>query len=295
MILVTGCTGFVGSSLIPHLLKAGKSVRGFARHPLVRKDPAFPDIDIHPGSVLNPDQLHAAMEGVTQVIHLVGILFEPKGLTFDKVHRQGTLNVIEAAQKAGVKRYLQMSSLGTRAGAASRYHQSKWLAEEAVRESGLDYTIFRPSVIFGPYDDFANQFAKLARLSPAVPILGDGKGRMQPVWVEDVTRFVCHTLEAPETIGRTIELGGPDQLTFSQIMDAILKAMGKRRLRLRLPFSILNLEAAIVERILQKPPITQDQVIMAQEDNICGQTPPWNDFNMIPRGFADGIRDYLGP
>lgn len=291
MILITGCTGFVGSTLVRRLVHEGRQVRGLARNPERFKDPGVPRIPMERGDITDPLCLRRAMEGVDTVIHLVGILAESRGNTFDRVHAQGTRNVVNAARQAGVQRFLHMSALGTRADATSRYHQTKWQGEEAVRQSGLVYTIFRPSVIFGPRDEFVNQLARLLRHSPIAPILGDGRALLQPIWVEDVVRCFANALDNPATYGQTYVLGGPDQLSFQQVVEAIVTAMDKKRLFLHLPFPLLRLEAAFLE-LLPKPPLTRDQLLMAQEDNIGDTRPMRETFRFQPRSFQDGLRDY---
>jgi uncharacterized protein YbjT (DUF2867 family) len=292
LILVTGCTGFLGSALVKSLLESRHKVRGLARHGGPFKDDSVTGVDVVHGSILEPETLACAMEGVDRVINLVGILVETKGQTFSGIHYQGTINVLEAAKNAKVKSYLQMSSLGTRPNAASQYHQSKWLAEEAVRNSGLDVTIFRPSVIFGPYDAFTTMFAKMARYSPVLPLLGDGNNLMQPVWVGDMAQFVSKALDDPQTIGETYELGGPEQLTFKTILEEISKATNKSRAMLPIPLPILRLQAGLLEKFHPNPPLTPDQLIMAQEDNVTEQR-PWPLYDMDPLPFATGIRSYL--
>jgi uncharacterized protein YbjT (DUF2867 family) len=292
LILVTGCTGFLGSALVKSLLESGHTVRGLARHGGPFKDDSITGVDVVHGSILEPETLAHAMEGVDRVIHLVGILVETKGQTFSEVHHQGTKNVLQAAQDANVKRYLQISSMGTRPDAISRYHQSKWLAEEAVRNSGLEVTIFRPSVIFGPYDAFTTIFAKMARYSPILPLLGDGNNRMQPIWVGDMAQFVSKALDDPQTIGETYELGGPEQLTFRAIIEEIIKATNRRSTMLPIPLPILRFQANLFEKFHPKPPLTSDQLIMAQEDNVTEQH-PWSLYDIDPIPFTVGIRSYL--
>ncbi|MBF0587669.1 MAG: complex I NDUFA9 subunit family protein [Magnetococcales bacterium] len=292
MILITGCTGFVGSTLVPMLKAKGHIVTGLVRTPNKRRGKPYPDIPMMSGSIMDPTSLERTMKGVDTVIHLVGILLEEGTQSFEAVHHQGTRNVLEAAEKAGVKRYLHMSSLGTREHAASQYHQSKWDAECAVRDSKLDWTILRPSVIFGRHDNFVNQFINMAKFSPALPLLGDGSTQMQPIWVEDVARCFIAALDKPESVGKVYELGGPDRLTFKEILQTILQASGKRRLLIPTPFTVLEAEAWVMERVLPTPPLTQDQLIMAQEDNICDIQEMCETFEVAPRTFRDGLNDY---
>ncbi|MBF0176155.1 MAG: complex I NDUFA9 subunit family protein [Magnetococcales bacterium] len=293
MILVTGCTGLVGYSLVRRLIDEGRLVRGFARNRPNWLDPAVSPMQFYQGSILDLGALDAAMEGVEQVIHLVGILVETGRNTFANVHRQGTQNVVDVAKRHGVRRLIYMSSLGTRPNASSLYHRTKWEAEECLRHGGVPYTIFRPSVIFGPRDHFVNQFARIIRYLPFMPILGDGQSRMQPVWVEDVVHCVVTALADVTTIDQTFELGGPERLSFAEIMETIASAMGKSRVKFFLPMPLLRLEAAILERLLPRPPLTSDQLIMLREENICDINLMIKTFKIEPRNFREEIRTYL--
>ncbi|MEO5334766.1 MAG: complex I NDUFA9 subunit family protein [Magnetococcus sp. YQC-5] len=250
-------------------------------------------MELFRGDIADPKVVAAAMEGISQVIHLVGILVETGLQTFQRVHVDGTRHLVEAAKQSGVTRFIYVSALGTRANAASSYHQTKWRAEEIIRTSQLNYTIFRPSVIFGPLDDFTNQFANMARFSPVVPILGKGVARMQPVWVEDVVHCLVRTLNDPTTSGATLEIGGNEQLSFNEVMDAILDVMGKRRMKIHLPFMLLTTQAWFLERVMVRPPLTVDQMIMAREDNVLTKPFPWDHFAITPLSFREGIREYL--
>src|SRR5579859_5313023 len=188
-VFVTGASGFVGEEIVRQLHAAGHSIRILARQPRSpRAQEAASEYraEIHPGNVLDADSLRGGLKDCEAVIHLVGIISEIGRNTFENVHTQGTKNMVAAAREAGVKRFAQMSALGTRPDAVSRYHQSKWVAEEIVRGSGLDWTIFRPSIIYGPKDHFVNLFARLARFSPVLPIIGRGDWKLQPVPVGDV-------------------------------------------------------------------------------------------------------------
>jgi uncharacterized protein YbjT (DUF2867 family) len=294
MILVTGASGMVGSVLVQKLLEENKTVRVFCRHPDKSKDPNFPqNVDKIHGSILEPKALDRAMDGVESVIHLVGILFESKDQTFERVHSEGTKLIIEAALRSGVNRIIYLSALGTRPNASSRYHQTKWRAEEHLHQSQMDFTIFRPSVIFGPFDDFTNQFARIARLSPVLPLFGDGQAKMQPVGVEDVVNCLLFALENPDTIGKTYELGGAEVMSFQEIINEILLATDMKRLTVPIPFALLNMNAWMLEKIVPHPPFTVDQLLMAKEDNICKPPTPWEYFGIQPKGFREGIREFI--
>jgi len=238
------------------------------------------------------------MEGCEAIIHLVGIISEVGEQTFENVHLRATQNLLAEAKRAGIKRWIQMSALGTRAKAVSRYHQTKWLAEEAVRNSGLDWTILRPSVIYGPEDHFVNLFANMARWSPVVPVIGDGKGLLQPVSVKNVARSFVRALTEPRSIGKTLELCGLERLTHIALLDAILAAMGKRRLKLRIPMAIARLQAAALETVFplllcKAAPLSRDQLLMLQEDNVGDATTAVELFQLDAHRFQEEIEHYL--
>lgn len=300
-VLVTGGTGFVGREILRELHGAGHQIRLLARNPnspAVQKLTADFGAEVHAGSVLDAASLEKSGDGADAVIHLVGIISEVGRQTYENVHTLGTQNIVAAAQRAGVKRFVQMSALGTRANAVARYHQSKWAAEEIVRASALDWTIFRPSIIYGPGDGFVNLFARLARWSPFVPVMGDGESKFQPVPVENVARSFVRALDEPKAVGRTFDLCGDEVFTLNEIIDAILAATGRRRWKLHLPLSLAIFQAALLELIfgkilLQTPPLNRDQLRMLQEDNVGEASPARELFHLPPVKFAAGIAKYL--
>ena len=231
-VLVTGGTGFVGRAVVAALAREGHQPMLLARRPetpAVRRLAAATGAMVFAGDVVEPDTLTDAFAGAEAVVHLVGIIGECGPATFDRVHRTGTENALAAAREAsGIRRFIHMSALGTRPRAASRYHQTKWAAEEAVRASGLDWTVFRPSVIFGPGDQFLNLFARMSRWTPVLPLMGSGQGRLQPVAVEDVATAFARALTAPRAVGQVFDLCGPGTLPPGQGLHALLAARAPR-------------------------------------------------------------------
>ncbi|MEO6035035.1 MAG: complex I NDUFA9 subunit family protein, partial [Verrucomicrobiota bacterium] len=275
-VFVTGATGFVGRELIRQLDGAGHSVRILARNadsPAAREMISKFKAEVHPGNVLDLDSLHDGLDGVDAVIHLVGIISEQGGSTFEKIHTLGTQNMVSAVRASGVKRFLQVSALGVCAYAKARYHKSKWAAEMHVRNSGLDFTIFRPSIIYGRGDHFVNFFAGLSRWSPVLPVMGTGNGLLQPVPVEDVARCFVRALVNPRTVGQSYDLYGPEILTLREILQAICDATGRKRLLVQIPMPMARTLAATLEwifpAILRKaPPLNRDQLVMLEEKTI---------------------------
>lgn len=300
-ILITGGTGFVGREVVQQLRGAGHIPRLLVRTPdswRARELAAQFAAELREGDVLDPDSLPTAMDGCDAVIHLVGIISEVGHQTYQRVHRDGTCNIVAAAKHAGLRRFIHMSALGTRAHACSHYHQTKWAAEQAVRESGLAWTIFRPSIIYGPGDGFVNLFARLSRFSPILPLIGGGKTRLQPISVGDVARSFSQSVTEARSIGKTLDLCGPQILSLEEIVAEILKATSRRRLLLPLPFAIANLQATLAEFVFaglfgKAPPLNRDQVKMLREDNVGDEKTARELFQLSGQDFGAGIRTYL--
>jgi uncharacterized protein YbjT (DUF2867 family) len=305
-VLITGATGFVGWEVFLelHHLEAGHSIRILSRErpksvqsKSVKEIASSLDAEILRGDVLDGSSLTTAVQGVDAVIHLVGIISEVGDQTFENVHIRGTQNIITAAQQAGVKRFVHMSALGTRPDAVSRYHQSKWIAEEIVRGSKLDYTIFRPSIIYGPEDHFVNLFASMAKYSPMLPVMGDGRAKMQPVAVADVAKCFVDALAEPKAVGQTYDLCGPEALSFDAILDTILQVTGRKRMKLHIPMALARMQAAVLEFLFplfgKAPPLNRDQLLMLQEDNIGDPRLAADLFDVKPVSFKEGIAAYL--
>lgn len=294
MILVTGGTGFVGRHLIRRLTEEGHSIRCLVRQSSKKVDllKEF-DLEIVNGDVTDLDSVKRAAEGCDAVYSLVGLLYEPRGYTFDSVHAGGVRNIVEACRASGIKRLLHISALGTSPEAKSRYHRTKLTGEEVIKESGLDYTVFRPSVIFGEDDSFVNLFAPMIRLSPVIGIIGDGGYRMQPVYIEDLITCMVKSLNDEKTYEHVYEIGGGEALTFNEIIDSIASAMGKKRLKLQIPVTIARPMARLME-LLPRPPLTIDQLIMLLSDNICDNREAEKIFGVEFVKFSEGIKNFLG-
>jgi uncharacterized protein YbjT (DUF2867 family) len=294
MIVVTGATGFVGQEVVKQARAEGHAVRAIVRDP---KEAQWLGerygVELFHGNVLYAPSLEGSLQGANCIIHLVGIINEWKENTFERVHKQATTHVVDAAKKAKVKRYLHMSALGTRANARSRYHQTKWAAEEYVRKSGLAWTIFRPSVIYGPQDKSINVLAKLIRRLPFVPVLGDGNSKIQPVSVENVAKCFVAAIKNDSTIGKIYDLCGPEAFTWNELYDKLLKFHGLRKPKLHLPLPVARVQAAVFESILPNPPFNRDQLIMTKEDNVGDPKPAERDFLLEQETFEQGITRYL--
>ena len=297
-IYLTGATGFVGKEVLRQLLDAGHTVRCLVRHGSEGKLPIEKNIEVRMGDATDPTTLENSIEGCEAVIHLIGIIREhpSKDVTFKRLHFEATRNMVEAATAQGATRYLQMSANGVREDAESSYHKTKWRGEESVRNAQLGWTIFRPSLIFGPDDEFVNMLAGLVKKSPVVPVIGDGEYRMAPVAVKDVAAAFVAALDKKETVGQTYHLCGPQSYTYNEILDLIGEAVGISTVRkIHQPVSLTKPLVKVMEHIPQFP-LTSAQLTMLLEGNTCPdeEQKKWTEtFNITPRPFPEGIRKYL--
>lgn len=293
MILVTGATGFVGGHLVRRLRKENFPVRAVVRNPAKAQALRDLGVEVVPGDVADPWSLIAAAKGADRVVHLVGIIQEGRGFSFRSIHVEGTRHVLDAAVKAGVRQFLLQSALGSREGAKSEYHRTKWEAEELVRKSGIPFTVLRPSLIYGPGDLFTIRLAEMIRLSPVLPVIGSGRSKVQPIFIDDVVSCIVKAVMSDPFPGRTLEVGGPEQLSYEEVTMAIADALGVKRPVVHLPLPFLRLMARAAEAVLPKPPVTTDQLIMLQEDNVCSMRDIREAFGIEPVAFREGLRRFL--
>ena len=308
LVLVTGGTGFVGREIVRELVAKGYRVRLLCRAPqAVRTTPWVKElngredpIEAVPGNLLDPATLPAACAGVDTVVHLVGIIAERGQQTFQRVHAEATAHLVRAAREADVHRFVHMSALGTRPDAPSPYHRTKWAAEESVRHEGGDmtWTIFRPSVIFGPRDRFVNRLAAFLRPPLSLlqlntfPLFGGGRSLLQPVSVEDVARAFVAAIPHPAAAGKTYDLVGPERISLRDLLRAIVAVQGGRILFFPLPWPLARL-AGTVFQLLPDPPVTTAQVAMLRDDNIGDAEPAATLFGLRQEPFRTGIARYL--
>ena len=295
-VFVTGATGFVGRAVIQALRAEGHVVRCLVRRGSEADLHGFEAIERVEGDILGPPgSLEAGMAGCDTVIHLVGIIREHKsrGITFDRLHRVGTNNVLAAAAAAGVRRYLHMSALGTRAGARSRYHQTKWAAEEAVRTSGLAWTIFRPSVIYGHGDGFLSLLAGMVRRLHVMPVIGDGRQRLQPVPIEHVAAGFARAVRAEASVKQTYAVTGADAVSMIELLQLIGAAMHRRIRIVRVPLGLIRPLARGLH-LMPTFPVTPDQILMLEEDSTADPGPFYSVFGLTPLPLAQGLRQVLG-
>ncbi|MBI3762722.1 MAG: complex I NDUFA9 subunit family protein [Chloroflexi bacterium] len=272
VIVVTGGSGYIGSRIVKRLVERGKAVRALVRsRRRAENEGRLRGLPVEwiEADVTRPETLGPAMQGASAVIHTVAIAVEKGGRKYEPINYQGTVNVVEAAKAAGVRRFINQCQLGADSKLPYRFLASKGKAQEYVATSGLDWTAFRPSVVWGPEDEFANTFARLVPITPIIyPIIGDGQARFEPVWVEDVVTCFEKALDDPATIGTEYELGGPEVLTLAEIERRTLEAVGARRMMVPLPLPLVRIVVTLMETLLPAPPVTRSLLELLAVSNV---------------------------
>lgn len=325
-VALTGATGFVGSHVLPQLLSAGHEVKVLVRNRKRLGDAS--KVTVVDGDLFDAGAVRQLVRGVDAVVHLVGIIMEKRGQgqTFERVHVEGTQNLVEAAKDAGVKRWVHMSALGTRPEAEASYHLTKWLAEEAVRKAGFETTIFRPSIIHGHDGEFMEMVKQfccnlLPPAPPFIPYFGTGQtfsdflwltkaglwpfrgvgdvpyvsqcaaGRLQPVFVDDVAKLFADALSNDKSIGEVYPLGGPDAYTWPELYRTCHKHIPGARAK---PICAIPPGVAKVMAKLPGMPFNKDQVIMSQEDSVCDTAKVESHFGIELAPFEATLESYAG-
>jgi NADH dehydrogenase len=238
------------------------------------------------GDIVEGTRLDEGMKGCDAVIHLVGIIVERGTNTFERVHHLGTRNMVEAAKRTGIKRFIQMSALGVRANGVAAYQTTKWKGEEEVRHSGIPFCILRPSLIFGEGDGFVTQMMATMRSAPLFrPVPGDGTPKFRPIAVEDVTTCFLRALTTEAATDHTVDLGGADELTLNEVLAEVARCAGVRKPAVHIPMPLMVAGATVAQKLLKNPPVTVDQLRMLQEGSTCDIEPMKRIFGVNPRGF----------
>jgi uncharacterized protein YbjT (DUF2867 family) len=267
-VLVTGGTGFVGPHIVRAIAEQGHDLKLLVRDSTRSRDlPGRPVV----GEMTNMASLRTAAEGIDTIVHLVAIR-QGRAEEFERVMEQGTRDLVAAGKEAGVSRFVLMSALGTSEETKNLvpYYHAKWAMEQAVKESGLEHVIFRPSFVFGRDGGILPTFRKLAKLTPVTPIIGSGKQKIQPIWINDVAAYFAAAVERVEPANRTFELGGPDVVSWNEFWQRLKAALGmRRRPSMHVPVGLMRLNARVTEKLPGNIPLTRDLLTMLEHgDNV---------------------------
>lgn len=297
-VLLTGATGFIGPYVARQLIANRHDVRCLVRATSDLTPLKLAPVELWRGDVTDPHTLEGALEDIQTVVHLVGIIKEQGPNTFQRIHVEGTRNLVAAANVAQAPspamHIIFMSAVGVRPDPQYPYLSTKHQAEELVKSSGMDWTILRSATVFGRGDAFLTRLAGVARgpLSPVVPIIGDGRSLFQPVWVEDLARCVVTAVGDPAVRNVLLEVGGPDRYTYEQLLDLVMSATNVHKPKVHIPVALIRPGVILMSHILPDPPLTPGQLAMLQQDNIADPNAIESAFGVTPAHLADKL-DYL--
>ncbi len=294
MLFITGATGFVGSHLLKALQKDAVEARCLVRTEEKAKAVQSLGFDAVIGDITDRESLTGKLKGIELVVHLVGIIQEGSGITFNRVHVEGTENLINEALSAGVKNFFYQSALGADLESPFKYLKTKAEAEELLKISGLNFWIFRPSLIIGPGDGFTENIKELLRLSPVVPVPGSGNAKFQPLSIDDWVRAFMKTLKNSSSSGTIYEFGGPEHLTYNEILQIIMKEMGIKKPLVHIPVGIVKAGIPLTYLFrklgVKIPPVSAEQLNLLQKNNITDIDSMEKHFGFKPESFETAIK-----
>jgi NADH dehydrogenase len=298
MFLVAGGTGFVGSAIVTELLNRGEAVAVLGRSQEKIKQRWGDRVEARAADVSRPETLASAFTGIDTAINAVQFPTSPievprKGWTFEEVDYKGTRSQVDAAKAAGVRRFLYISGAGAASGAEKHWFRYKWMAEQHLQQSGLEWTVVRPTWVFGKGDRALNRLIGFSNFLPFVPMFGDGKQGMQPVFIDDVGRVVADAATSPETAGEVLELGGPQVLSMNEVLQTALDVMGRKRIILHQPVFVGKL-AGTLAGVLPTPPLSADAVDFINSPAVADNVNLARLLHPQLTLLRDGLETYLG-
>lgn len=293
MIFIAGASGFVGGHLTDFILSKGHKLKCLVRTEkagnLLRQKGAVVVI----GDITLADTLQGVLTSEDMVIHLVGIIEEKGAATFEDIHVNGTKNLVREAQRAGVRHFFYQSALGADNKSWSAYLKTKAEAESIVGQSGLPHTIFRPSLIIGPWDGFTKKIMEILKFSPVIPVPGQGSAKFQPLYIKDWLTCVERVIEKPAAYQGTYDIGGAEHISYQQIAEKISKALGQNKPTLNIPMGFMQLTSSILGRFLDSPPVTTDQLRLLKQDNICALDSVERSFGFKPMLLDKALASFI--
>jgi NADH dehydrogenase len=292
--LITGANGYIGRHLVTRLVGQGERPRCLVRRGAQGSSLPPGMVDVVVGDITAPPSLPAAVEGADAVVHLASVVANVKesgSVSYAAINDQGTANLVQAAQRAGVKQFIYLGGVNTVPGDERSYIRTRWNAAQHVKRSGIPYSILEPSILFGDGSAFFVALADLAKRTPVVPVPGNGKLRFQPVWVEDVATCIVALL-AEGGKNETIQLGGPQFYSYDDLLDLVFRTIGKRRFKLHVPLPLMKIGAAAMQLVLPKPPVTTATFELFTSDNVATLDSIPKRFGFQPRALAAEMAEH---
>ena len=295
MIFIAGASGFVGGHLVDHLVKSGREVASLARSDKAADALHAKGCRVIRGDITRPETLKDVfLPGAGAiVIHLVGIIEEKGTATYRAIHVEGTRNLVEEAKRAGIRHFFYQSALGADKTSWSGYLKTKAEAEEIVMQSGIPFTIFRPSLMIGPWDGFTRKMVDVIKLSPVIPLPGEGRAKFQPIYIRDWLQCLDKVIEDPEAHSGIFDIGGPEHLTFREIIEKLATALGRNKITFSIPMGLMKFSSVLLETLKVKSPVSTDQLRLLEQDNICDVSAVEQRFGFTPKRFDDMIREFV--
>ena len=298
MILVSGGTGFVGSAVVKELLRRDEPVAVLGREVDKIRKRLGTSVEARAGDVRDPVTLAAAMQGVDIVINAVQFPGSPierrrKGWTFEEIDLKGTRHQVDAAKAAGVRRFVYVSGVGAAKDADQHWFRYKWEAEKYLQDSGLEWSIIRPTWVFGPEDPSLNRFLRFAKLLPFVPMFGDGNQPMQPVFIDDIGRVAADAALKPEAANTLFEIGGPEVMSMNDVIKTALDVLGKKKLLLHQPVFVGKTIGALAS-ILPSPPLSADAIDFITHPAVADNSALMRVLKPQLTPLREGLTTYLG-
>jgi uncharacterized protein YbjT (DUF2867 family) len=292
-IFIAGASGFVGGHLVNDLLSRGQKVRCLVRSEKKEHLLSARGAEVVRGDITSAETLRGVLGPEDFVVHLVGIIEEKGSATFRAVHVEGTSNLVEEARRAGVRHFFYQSALGADKDSWSGYLRTKAEAEEIVRQSGLRYTIFRPSLIVGPWDGFTKKILEMIKLSPVIPIPGRGAAKFQPLYIKDWLRCINKVIDDPEAYLSAFDIGGPQHLTYKEIVETLAESAGRHKPAFNIPMGLMKISTLFLGAVLSSPPVTLDQLRLLESDNICDVLAIEKNFGFTPVTLREALREFI--
>lgn len=294
MIVITGANGFIGKELIKFLSEKKEKIRCLVIEGENTTELKHYGAEIIYGDILNKNAVTNLVKDSRYIVHLAAVVTSNNPGRLYKVNVEGTRNIVDACKENNIKRILFTSSIAAVAKHLGTYGKSKMEAEKIIEESGLDYTILRPTLVYGRKGPEFNDLVSLIKKLPIIPLIGGGKAKKHPVYLKDLAKLIVKILYSKKSIHKTYEIGGAEKVSFAALVDMICKEVGIKKIKLYIPSFVCLLASGVLEKLLENPPLTKDQILALENDAIADTRILNEDFDFKPVSLKKGLKKALG-